>query len=133
MADTEAGQEGVIEASPAPLGDASTALAHANPQPMSPGHRERFNEAEVKRAETRAEQESDNRKMRERIALWVSYPIGAQVLVADSVFLIYGFGNDWHIPVEAIVAWLSATVIQVIAVGLVITKSLFPPRTAVDP
>jgi len=93
---------------------------------MSRGHRERFNEAEVKRAETRAELDSDNRKPRESIAKWVSYAIGAQVVLADIVFLIYGFGNDWHIPAGTIVAWLSATVVQVIAVGLVITKSLFP-------
>jgi hypothetical protein len=97
---------------------------------MSLEHRERFNEAEVKRAETRAEQDSDNRKMREKIAEWVSYAVGAQVVLADVVFLIYGFGNEWHVPPETIVAWLSATVVQVIAVGLVITKSLFPPESS---
>jgi hypothetical protein len=97
---------------------------------MSRDHRERFNEAEVKRAETRAAQDSDNRKMREKIAEWVSYAIGAQVALADIVFVVYGFGNDWHIPSQAIIAWLSATVVQVIAVGMVITKSLFPPEKA---
>jgi hypothetical protein len=68
--------------------------------------------------------------MREKIAEWVSWAIGAQVMLADVVCLVYGFGNDWHIPPETIVAWLSATVVQVIAVGLVITKSLFPPEMA---
>jgi hypothetical protein len=126
-------QQDAAASSLAPLGDASSELAHANPQPMSPEHRERFNEAEIKRVETRAELESDNRAMRERIALWVAYAIGAQVLVADLAFFIYGFGNDWHIPVEAIVAWLSAAVVQVLAVGHAITKSLFPPHAQSPP
>jgi hypothetical protein len=128
---TEAGSEpNAPEAPTEQLRDASSELADANPQPMSRDHRERFNEAEVKRAETRAAQDSDNRKMREKIAEWVSYAIGAQVALADIVFVVYGFGNDWHIPSQAIIAWLSATVVQVIAVGMVITKSLFPPEKA---
>lgn len=32
-------------------------------------------------------------------------------------------------PGWTIIAWLSATVVQVIAVGLVIAKSLFPPES----
>lgn len=110
------------------LGSASSGLAHASPSPMSQGHLNRFNEAEVKSAEIRAELHSDNRKLRKTIAERVSYAIGAQVLLADVVFVIYGFGNDWHIPTESIVAWLGAVVAQVIAVGLVITRSLFPPQ-----
>ena len=47
-----------------------------------------------------------------------------------SCVLIYGFANDWHIPGSTMNAWLAATVVQVIAVGLVITKSLFPSKRA---
>lgn len=112
------------------LPDASSQLAHANPQPMSQEHRERFNEAAVQEAEAQAGLASDNRRMRGEIAERVSYAVGAQVAVADVVFLIYGFGNDWHIPSQTIVAWLTATVAEVIAVGLVITKSLFPEKSA---
>lgn len=111
-----------------PLRDGSTELSHADSQPLNLRHRERFNEAQVKRAETRAGLAADNRAMRARLAIWVAYATGGQVLLADLAFFIYGFGNDWHIPVAAIVAWLSAAVVQVIAVGLAITKSLFPPE-----
>jgi hypothetical protein len=50
----------------------------------------------------------------------------AQVIVADTAFFLYGFGNDWKIPSSAIDAWLAAAVIQVIGVVLVITRYLFP-------
>jgi uncharacterized membrane protein YkvI len=49
-----------------------------------------------------------------------------QVLIADTAFYFYGFFNDWDIPTAAITGWLAATVIQVVSVVLVITRSLFP-------
>jgi hypothetical protein len=49
-----------------------------------------------------------------------------QVVIADIAFLTYGFWNGWEIPGSTISAWLGAVVVQVIAVGLVIARSLFP-------
>jgi hypothetical protein len=60
------------------------------------------------------------------IAERVFRAISIQVVIADLAFFIYGFGNDWHIPAATVGAWLGAVVIQVIAVGLVIARSLFP-------
>jgi len=54
----------------------------------------------------------------------------AQVAIADLVFMGYGKAIDWHLPTEAIVAWLSATVVQVIGILYVITRNLFPNRDA---
>jgi len=72
----------------------------------------------------------DNQQMRielvGRWGKWVLIGTGVQVLIADSAFFVYGCRNDWRIPVAAIDGWLSATVVQVIAVALVIAKSLFP-------
>lgn len=116
---------------PPDLPGAAEEIARADPQPaplfdFDAAHRQRFHEATVQEAETRAQQASDDRALREKIATWVSLAIGVQVGVADLVFLIYGFANDWHIPGSTMNAWLAATVVQVIAVGLVITRSLFP-------
>lgn len=115
------------------LPDASTELQRANPRPsllydFDDEHKKRLHEAAVKERETRAAQASDDRSLREKIAKWVSWAILGQVAIADLVFLIYGFANDWHIPGSTMNAWLAATVVQVIAVGLVITKSLFPSK-----
>ena len=48
-----------------------------------------------------------------------------QLAVADAAFLIYGFYNDWRIPVAAIDAWLGATIVQVIGALVVIARALF--------
>lgn len=52
--------------------------------------------------------------------------VSAQIIVADVVFGIYGFANAWKVPAQAMEVWLAATVVQVIGVVLVITRSLFP-------
>ncbi len=54
--------------------------------------------------------------------------MGVQVITANVVFILYADHNGWQIPAGAIQAWLVATVVQVIAVVLVITRSLYPPR-----
>jgi hypothetical protein len=87
---------------------------------------QRLHEAAVQERETHARQAEENRNLRKRIADHVSLAVAIQVGIADIAFLIYGFWNGWDIPGGTIVAWLSATVVQVIAVGLVVTKSLFP-------
>lgn len=48
-----------------------------------------------------------------------------QLAVADAAFLIYGFYNDWRIPVAAVDAWLGATIVQVIGALMVIARALF--------
>jgi hypothetical protein len=48
-----------------------------------------------------------------------------QLAVADAAFLIYGFYNDWRIPVAAVDAWLGATIVQLIGALMVIARALF--------
>ena len=99
---------------------------------LNDAHTQRLHEAAVQERETHAKQVEENRKLRKRIADHVSLAVAIQVGVADVAFLIYGFWNGWEIPGSTIVAWLSATVVQVIAVGLVVTKSLFPSGAEPD-
>lgn len=89
-------------------------------------HKQRYAEAWVKEYETHAGQADDDRAMRKDIAERVFQAIRVQVVIADAAFLLYGFWNDWEIPGSTISAWLGAAVVQVIAVGLVIARSLFP-------
>ena len=58
-----------------------------------------------------------------------SVAIAIHVGIADFALLTYGFWNGWNIRGRRMIAWLSSTVAQVIAVGRVITKSLFPSGT----
>jgi hypothetical protein len=93
---------------------------------FDPDHQRRFAEATVKKLEIEAKQADDDREMRKDIAERVFKAISVQVVIADLAFLVYGFWNGWGIPGSTISAWLGAVVIQVIAVGLVIARSLFP-------
>ena len=52
------------------------------------------------------------------------------MVAADVIFAVYGSLNDWHIPAGAIDAWLGAAVVQVIAVAVIVVRSLFPRRDA---
>jgi hypothetical protein len=102
------------------------------PLNLNAEHQKRMNEATVRERETIAEQAADNRQLRKTIAHHVGWAIAIQIGIADAVFLTYGLWNGWNVPGSTIVAWLSATVVQVIAVGLVVTKSLFPPGSPKD-
>jgi hypothetical protein len=135
MAD-EAGQ--LEEAASAPQSDPSSGLPKASEvlarpslvtdplNDLDPDHRRRYYEATVKKLEIEAKQADDDRGMRKDIADRVFKAISVQVIIADLAFLVYGFWNGWEIPGSTISAWLGAVVVQVIAVGLVIARSLFP-------
>jgi hypothetical protein len=65
-------------------------------------------------------------KMRRRTGYGVFGCLAGQILIADGAFFWYGVANNWHIPENAMIAWLSATVIHVVGLALVIVRSLFP-------
>jgi hypothetical protein len=48
------------------------------------------------------------------------------IAVADFVFYKYGEGNDWDIPGEVVIAWLTATVVQVAVIVRTVASYLFP-------
>jgi hypothetical protein len=115
----------------APLPTASEELARVDLRPtliaeLAEDHKRRYHEAWVKEHEIHAKQADDDRAMRKGIAERVFRAISIQVVIADVAFLTYGFWNGWDIPGSTISAWLGAVVVQVIAVGLVIARSLFP-------
>jgi hypothetical protein len=54
-----------------------------------------------------------------------------QLGVADAVFITYAWaGESWHLAPAVIEVWLAATVVRVIGVVFVVTRSLFPTRDA---
>jgi hypothetical protein len=128
-----AGSDGSSDATqePVSLPRAAEELAREDLHPtpvaeLGDDHKRRFHEAWVKEHETHAKQADDDRAMRKDIAGRVFRAISIQVVIADAAFFIYGFSNHWDIPGSTMSAWLGAVVVQVIAVGLVIARSLFP-------
>lgn len=61
-------------------------------------------------------------------ATWLLWGMGVQVAVADLAFFCYGFWRGWDISASVMSVWLSAAVVEVIAVALVVTRYLFPSR-----
>lgn len=54
-----------------------------------------------------------------------------QLVVSNGVFIAYAWvGRDWNVPDQVMIAFLAATVVQIIGVVLVIAKYLFPNRSA---
>jgi hypothetical protein len=57
--------------------------------------------------------------------------LGAQLVIADVVFVLYAaLGVHWKISASVMDVWIGATVVEVIAVVLVVTTYLFPNRDA---
>jgi hypothetical protein len=67
--------------------------------------------------------------LRQNYADWIIRVLGAQLLVADAVFIVFAWaGKDWQLSSGVIEIWLAATVLQVIAVVAIVTRHLFPNR-----
>lgn len=66
-------------------------------------------------------------RLRGWYAVSVLIVLGAQLAAADVLVYLYAArGVHWHVSTSVLQAWLAATVIEVVGVVLVVTKSLFP-------
>jgi hypothetical protein len=83
-------------------------------------------EAEADMLGERVATEQENRKLRYGIAIAALVLMAVQVLVANGIFGWYGVTAGWDVPSSAIGAWLGTTVVEVVAVVLVIVNYLFP-------
>jgi membrane protein implicated in regulation of membrane protease activity len=70
--------------------------------------------------------EKENRKLRFGIAIAALVLMALQVLAANGIFAWYGIAADWAVPSSTVTAWLGTTVVEVVAVVLVIVNYLFP-------
>jgi hypothetical protein len=83
-------------------------------------------EAEAGLLAERVAAEQENRRLRFGIAIAALVLMALQVLVANGMFGWYGVAAGWDVPSAAITAWLGTTVVEVVAVVLVIVNHLFP-------
>ena len=69
-----------------------------------------------------------NIRLRKWYAISVLIALGAQIIAANTIFVLYAaWGAHWKVEVTLMQAWLAATVVQVVGIVLVVTRSLFPP------
>jgi uncharacterized membrane protein YdbT with pleckstrin-like domain len=83
-------------------------------------------EAEVETLRERLASEAQNRKLRYPIAIGALLVMVLQVAVSNAIFGWYGDTNAWSISAAAISAWMGTTVVEVVAVVLVVMNYLFP-------
>lgn len=79
------------------------------------------------------EQEKKEREQDIALKRWYAIALlvglGAQIVIVDAVLTLYAWkGVHWHIEPLISDVWLGATVVEVIAVVLVVTQHLFPSR-----
>jgi hypothetical protein len=70
--------------------------------------------------------EVQNRQLRYPIAIGALAVMVLQVIVSNAIFGWYGDTNAWDVSAAAISAWMGATVVEVVAVVLVVMNYLFP-------
>jgi hypothetical protein len=83
-------------------------------------------EAEVEALREALSSETQNRKLRYPIAIAALLVMVLQVFVSNAIFGWYGDSNAWDISAAAISAWMGTTVVEVVAVVLVVMNYLFP-------
>lgn len=76
---------------------------------------------------------SDTLKLRRRLGVAAIVLMAVQLAVADVAFFFYGEANDWKIPGEVVIGWLSSVVVQVVGVVFIVAKNLFPANGKVIP
>jgi hypothetical protein len=73
-------------------------------------------------------------KLKKKYATWLLWLITIQLVVADTVFIVYAeTGKHWQLEASVIQVWLIATLVELIGVALVITRYLFPRRDRQTP
>jgi hypothetical protein len=83
-------------------------------------------EAEADMVGERVATEKENRRLRFGIAIAALTLMAVQVLAANGIFAWYGLAAAWDVPSSAVTAWMGTTVVEVVAVVLVIVNHLFP-------
>jgi predicted Kef-type K+ transport protein len=93
----------------------------------------RIERAEAARLETQVDalreqlaSDVQSRRLRYPIAIGALFVMVLQVVVSNAIFGWYGDANAWNISAAAISAWMGTTVVEVVAVVLVVINYLFP-------
>ncbi len=93
----------------------------------------RIEKAEAAKLETEVEalreqlaSDVQSRQLRYPIAIGALAVMVVQVVISNAIFGWYGDTNAWSISAAAISAWMGTTVVEVVAVVLVVMNYLFP-------
>lgn len=110
------------KATPGEIQDAQSLIRDAQARPVSASDLDFTNHKAI-----------DGRDKMQDIGLKKMYAIcivcvlGAQLIIANGVFVAYAWaGVGWHVPAGVMAAWLSATLVEIVGIVAIVTRSLFP-------
>lgn len=84
--------------------------------------------ADLTHAELERRDHTNEVDLRRSFGAGIKWLLVGQVVVTNIVFISYAwFGRDWDVAEEVMIAWLSATVVQVVGLAKIVTESLFNP------
>ncbi len=107
-------------------GSSERALANDIAQGLLSGTRP---EGEVELDRVRRQDAAQDVRLKRLYAYFLPGVMVAQLAVADLGFFLYAWlGVGWRIETSIMHVWLGATVVEVIAIVLVVTRYLFPRR-----
>ncbi|MFF0909726.1 hypothetical protein ACFWZW_03435 [Microbacterium enclense] len=116
--------EGTDAVSPAVPGDETQESAQADEEPTSIG----LAAVKLRQRQLKLDQREQDMKLRERLANYAIWIVIIQVGVANLLFAFYLWHNPYDPDAPVMIAWLSATVVEVIGILWVIARNLFPYR-----
>lgn len=82
----------------------------------------------LRQGQLKLDQREQDMKLRERLATNATRLVIAQVAVANILFAFYLGHNAYDADASVMIAWLSATVVEVVGILWVIARNLFPYR-----
>ncbi len=118
-------EAGLVSSAVKAASDAATQILDSKtpPQPL-----EKLSSTE-RIADARATQAEQANTLRSRYGYALLLLVLLQIVAADAIFLIYAWrGVHWDIPEGTLNVWLGATVVQVIAVVVIVVHYLFPEQ-----
>lgn len=83
---------------------------------------------QLRREKLKLKQRRQHMKQREMFALWAMVLVSLQLVIANTAFLNYLSENIHDLDASVMIAWLSATVVEVVGIMWVIARNLFPYR-----
>ncbi|MBH0118992.1 hypothetical protein I0Q12_05395 [Rhodococcus sp. CX] len=84
--------------------------------------------AKIRLQTIKAQNREQDIELRKTLAGWSIKFVGGQLVASNIFFLIYLCANKTDMDPAVMVAWLGASVIEVIGILLVIARSLFPVK-----
>ncbi|MGC1137782.1 hypothetical protein V7E39_09490 [Bacillus sp. B38] len=75
------------------------------------------------------ENESNERKMRKKIAYFILFTLGVEMVLGNAILMLIGFLPDFRPPEWTCNLFFTGMYTQIVAVATIVVRNLFPPTT----